>query len=233
MLDRYMPGLDRSKDPQLPGMGGAFNPSNLALYTYSHQRPIIFLDPNGKWASQKGFYVHQRVTYLIIGSTLDRERNAILASGHVFADSKQFQDVDSSYRHAMRAPGQSVADAKQKADAFVRGQFDKALKLKAEGKEREALFEFAVGLHTLQDTTSPSHYGFQEWEREEVGTMEVIGHALAEMFNPGKGSELYRVTNDAWSWYQSGKLPEGNLFDRYGMDGKEEDMGSISDIVAP
>ncbi|MDZ7934563.1 MAG: hypothetical protein U5M51_06295 [Emticicia sp.] len=41
-----------------------------------------------------------------------------------------------------------------KADVFVRSQFMNAKKLLAEGKTHQAYFEFAVGLHTLQDATS-------------------------------------------------------------------------------
>ncbi|WP_407334176.1 SpvB/TcaC N-terminal domain-containing protein [Enterovibrio sp. 27052020O] len=36
-------------DPEmLPGMGGVYTPQNLALYTYTHNRPTVFIDPNGE-----------------------------------------------------------------------------------------------------------------------------------------------------------------------------------------
>jgi RHS repeat-associated protein len=37
--------------PDLPGLGGTFTPSNLALYGYGHQNPATLADPNGKAAT--------------------------------------------------------------------------------------------------------------------------------------------------------------------------------------
>lgn len=45
-------------------------------------------------------------------------------------------------------------------------------------------------------------------------------HINAELFNPGKGSELYRITQDAWKWFQDGSLPAGDLFENYRADTK-------------
>jgi RHS repeat-associated protein len=46
ILEKYLPsGEDKSK---LPGMGGVYNSLNLALYSYSHQNPVKFTDPDGK-----------------------------------------------------------------------------------------------------------------------------------------------------------------------------------------
>ena len=107
--------------------------------------------------------------------------------------------------------------ANRLANDFVRQQFEKAWKLKKCGKEEQALFEFSVGLHTLQDWASPTHHGFQVWTgNESIG--EKASHTAVEIVNPGKGSELYRITQDAWKWYQSGKLPSGDLFEGYGAD---------------
>jgi RHS repeat-associated protein len=36
--------------PDLPGLGGTFTPSNLALYGYGHQNPATLGDPNGRMA---------------------------------------------------------------------------------------------------------------------------------------------------------------------------------------
>jgi hypothetical protein len=59
-LGGYMPGAGatvRYQSPSLannwrghadlPGLGGAFQPANLALYGYGHHNPAILLDPNG------------------------------------------------------------------------------------------------------------------------------------------------------------------------------------------
>jgi hypothetical protein len=99
-------------------------------------------------------------------------------------------------------------DARRRANRFVRNQFKKAWS----AKDREtSLTEFGIALHTLQDSTSPSHANFQRWTGEETAG-EVASHVLKEIINPGSDSNLYQVTRDAWKWYKSGKLPEGDLF---------------------
>jgi RHS repeat-associated protein len=47
ILAKYLPTGNKEKDAQLPGMGGAFNSLNLAMYTYGHQNPVKFTDPDG------------------------------------------------------------------------------------------------------------------------------------------------------------------------------------------
>ena len=50
-LDLHAPGLANDWHAtfgDLPGMGGAFEPRNMALYNYSHQNPLRFVDPDGR-----------------------------------------------------------------------------------------------------------------------------------------------------------------------------------------
>jgi RHS repeat-associated protein len=64
ILSRYLPstpheemGLVKLRMPavqnplpkfNLPGMGGVFNPANLALFSYAHQNPLRYVDPDGR-----------------------------------------------------------------------------------------------------------------------------------------------------------------------------------------
>ena len=160
------------------------------------------------WASQRGFYVHQRVTYWIIGRFLSRSENSVLAKAQVYADSAQFQDAAASFRHAMRNPDQTVDQARASANAFVRQQFNRAWSAPT---RQEALFEFGVALHTIQDSTSPAHAGFQVWSGEETFG-EQVRHVGSELADPGRGSALHLATETAWQWFQQGQLPEGDLF---------------------
>jgi hypothetical protein len=68
----------------------------------------------------------------------------------------------------MRNKKQTVPEAMRLADEFVRKQLLKGKELLKEGKVYEAYFEFGVGLHTLQDATSPAHGGFRSGEAMKV-----------------------------------------------------------------
>ncbi|WP_256077781.1 hypothetical protein [Massilia sp. YIM B04103] len=170
--------------------------------------------PNVGWASQSGFYVHQRATYLMIGKYLSQADIDTLARAHVAADSPQYQTPASTHRHAMRREGQSTSEAKIEATVFVRGQFERAWNAPS---RTDALYEFGLALHAIQDSTSPSHSGFQLWTGRETKS-ELADHVSKEIINPGQGSSLFRATQEAWRWFNDGKLPDGDLF-RFGCDG--------------
>ncbi|MBB3122068.1 hypothetical protein [Pseudoduganella violacea] len=170
--------------------------------------------PNVAWASQSGFYVHQRATYLMIGKYLSQADIDTLARAHVAADSPQYQTPASTHRHAMRREGQSTAEAKIEATVFVRAQFERAWNAPS---RTDALYEFGLALHAIQDSTSPSHSGFQLWTGRETKS-ELADHVSKELMNPGQGSALFRATQEAWRWFNDGKLPSGDLFS-FGCDG--------------
>jgi YD repeat-containing protein len=76
-----------------------------------------------------------------------------------------------SFQHAMRGPGQSVADAQSEYQDFVSMNEDQAMKTQISfwaagnpGLSSDALAQFAAALHAVLDSTSPVHAGFQVWE---------------------------------------------------------------------
>ncbi len=48
-LAKYLPSRGRDRDQNLPGMGGVYTSPNIALYTYSHQNPLKYTDPDGRF----------------------------------------------------------------------------------------------------------------------------------------------------------------------------------------
>lgn len=44
-----MPTGDQKKDSELPGFGGIYNSKNLAMYSYAHQNPTLYTDPDGNF----------------------------------------------------------------------------------------------------------------------------------------------------------------------------------------
>jgi hypothetical protein len=119
----------------------------------------------------------------------------------------------------MRNSNQTPTQAMNQADAFVRKQFALAQKLKAEGKVAEAYYQFAIGLHALQDAMSPAHAGFQQWSDHPSAT-QVYNHVTQELFYPGENSNLQKVTNQYLDWFQKSNapLPSGNLFNGINHD---------------
>jgi len=187
-------------------------------------------DDEPEWASKYTFKVHQRANAEGVYRNFKgsdrlsirkkdeeemRDKIDALNKGTAYADQDQFQTGATSFRHAMRNGdvNQTVTDAANASDAFVRQQFALAKKLLSEGNIEEAYFQFAIGLHTLQDATSPSHGGFQAWGDHPTKGAE-INHVTQELFYPGGNSNLQKVTNQYLEWFEhsSAPLPKGNLF---------------------
>ena len=87
-----------------------------------------------------------------------------------YVDRAANQDESHNYQHSMRAPNESVEHARKAAADFISNHESSArsrspLGCKA-GYEKisgEALWEIGQALHTVMDSTSPSHEGFQIW----------------------------------------------------------------------
>ncbi len=47
ILAKYLPSGDVKRDAKLPGLGGVFNPVNLAMYGYAGLNPVKYVDPDG------------------------------------------------------------------------------------------------------------------------------------------------------------------------------------------
>jgi hypothetical protein len=94
----------------------------------------------------------------------------VLKAASARVDNREGQQAVNSYRHAMRAPGQSVEEARRLAENFVRSNRDQARRSQAlhesrggKGMSSEALDAVGNLLHTISDSTSPMHQDFPEW----------------------------------------------------------------------
>lgn len=153
----------------------------------------------------------------MIGTNLSEADALTLSRGHVLADSEQYQDAASTARHAMSREGQTAEEARAESNKFVRNQFERAWNAPT---RTDALIEFTLALHALQDSTSPSHANFQQWTGHE-SFEEKHMHVMPELINPGRGSNLYEATREAWKWFNDRRLPSGDLF-HFGCDGCQQ-----------
>jgi hypothetical protein len=180
-------------------------------------------DPD--WASKGPFKVHQDANFytLNVGHRTNDDpamrKLKLSALNKATVDADKDQSGAGSYKHAMRnrdtKPLAQTADqAMALADQYVRNQFSFAIKLLNEGKINEAYYQFGLGLHTLQDATSPAHNGFQPWG-DHPSAGELYKHVKQELLYPGVNSNLQKITDYFIQWFENANrpaLPSKNLF---------------------
>jgi hypothetical protein len=134
---------------------------------YGLNDAVNFIDTNGQWPTG----IHNLIiSYAFPWLTEDQRQ--ILKTGSFLADNIAVggQDPENAYRHAMRAPWQTKAEAAAEYNRFVGGAEQTARNLQIAyiargqvGFSPEALAEFSLALHAAIDNTSPKHEGFQVW----------------------------------------------------------------------
>ena len=77
------------------------------------------------------------------------------------------------------------------------------------------MFYLGLGMHAMQDATSPAHQGFQKYYG---GAWELGAHIYSELFDPMQGSRLDNATMLAYR-YAKGDLPmPDDFFNGLGYD---------------
>lgn len=145
------------------------NPQSLNKYVYVFNSPLTRVDPTGKWPT--GF--HHAIIEDTFGNLGAHEVKVLEnASDWVDSISAGNQAPERSYMHAMRdgEHNQSVEDAQRESQKYIDSELSKAVKAQLDfeahggkGNSDDALTSFGHALHTVTDSTSPEHAGYQPW----------------------------------------------------------------------
>jgi hypothetical protein len=180
------------------------NPINkfdaLGLWSVDEHYDII-----GKWLGMRGklpegstYTQYRWHCYTInVEQALKNGNDDVDGTGNYTGNFFAAQSTQNSYQHAMRAPGQSVASAREQMNNFInankemaRRSAESARSLLAHGNPSapggesyiveamtKAIHYLGRAQHPVADMTSPLHAGFQQWDG-----LDTVG-ALAKGYN--------------------------------------------------
>lgn len=223
----YDPQLGRfiSEDPV--GLEGGIN-----AFAYVGNDPANTTDPLGQWPSQGPFKIHQKILQRVLTGLATPEQLRVMMQEQADFD-KATQDEANAYKHAMRASWQTPAEARKKANWFIRYNICNARRLASSGRMVEAMKLLSRAIHTLQDSTSPAHANFAvAWENTTVQTLNHLPHYVTENFDPGRGSVADEVTLEAWKYFK-GQLQMPADFFGDAFDVSRHGRGYFTSIPAP
>ena len=168
--------------------------SGPTIYAYVGGNPVTKIDPGGLWGSKP----HAKIIDTAFAGWGNDFRNLIkYGSEEVDALTNQIPGVGNDFEHGMRAPGQSVADARKKYCEFIKKNMDEYRQYKDRGVRNRHRAYRALGraLHPIMDSTSPVHRGFQQWHPVDEGVFHGNAHGSLEGLS-GLTPELLRETVD-------------------------------------
>jgi RHS repeat-associated protein len=157
----------------LLGSGNPVNPQTLNRYIYCFNNPLDLVDSGGEWPTVR----HQAFINEAFQGLSTSERALMMAGSNsvdtLFATGG-YIDIPITLisgeapKHAMTPGGMGRDEAIDHAEDWIEGNLQTALS-NARGGMLGAMFSFGKGAHTLMDSTSPSHTGFQEYKYPNTG----------------------------------------------------------------
>jgi RHS repeat-associated protein len=189
----FDPATGRYVESDPIGLAGGTN-----TYQYSLANPLTRADPYGLWSTEAHNWILQQAF-----AGLPPDLLQYLEEGSAGVDAFSNQFGDSSYMHAMRAPGESVADARVRACRFIKDNLARYNLYKDapySSLQQLAYQSLGQALHPIMDSTSPSHSGWQVWnplgniaQIFEHGDMPGSREMLGDLTDPLLQETLRRI----------------------------------------
>jgi len=141
ILEKYLPSGDPEKDKNLPGMGGVFNSGNLAGFTYTHQNPVKYVDPDGNAAALPLL----RPALSVIGKETAGSLIGMTSGGLLIGSLSGENDIPVSVAFSIFIGDKLGLFNLNESNASNEGSSERDSKRKYRGKGREKLYDNADG----------------------------------------------------------------------------------------
>lgn len=217
----YDPHLGRFMSEDPVGLKGG----DTNIYSYAGNNPIGFSDPTGLWSPEAHReIIHRAFKGCLSDAQMDKLQDASETMDGMLNGGGWMERY--AYQHGMRAPNQSVDEARNLANGFMRDEMNAASWTQAEMHRRNPLLgggisaglpHFGNALHTITDMFSPAHQGFQIWKGPPTPTgitavdayraakyaQYVRQHAAQEtlqqlLSDPGRLDQIIKAARDAF-----------------------------------
>ena len=219
----YEPGTGRYVQSDPIGLGGGQN-----SYAYVTSQPVNQIDVYGLWGTWAHDYLIESFAEQNGFSENDIEA---MQDGSVYADggllpfgklaASPYQDPEYAHMHAMTSSKiPSKKKACEMANAFIKYRINRAEEFMKYSKRFEnkpelehlqkhfrqkAFFELGMAMHTVMDSKSPSHKGFQYWDGDasghgpEIPPFDRSDESYFDVrFNKQKRDDVTRFMNDVY-----------------------------------
>jgi hypothetical protein len=131
------------------------------IYSYVRNNPITNVDITGEFSTP----THELINRQIFkgGDLKIINRSSLRVDGGRTTLLHGAQSQKNSYQHGMRAPNQTVEQARKLAMDYKEKAMSSAVQKEADGDHKGAMKELGKVMHLVQDMASPEHEGFQVW----------------------------------------------------------------------